>query len=256
MSTLQGKRILIAGASPGGMGGALAALLVEAGAKVVAGDLNAAGLGALSSRLAGGPGAFSTVPFDIAKDEEVAVLVETTTQVLGGLDGLAVTVADLSKATMGNDRTLFDTDPAIWERTLRVNLIGVAQLMRAAIPHIARAGGGSVAVVSSDASHLGMDYMPAYSASKAGLQALVRHTARICGKDKVRCNGLCPGLVMTEGGKVNMPKEALEGPPGSLFGRNGEPEDIARVLAFLLSDESAWITGQTISANGGAAMRD
>jgi len=256
MPSMQGKRILIAGASPGGMGGALAALLVADGAKVVAGDLNAAGLDVLASRLGGGPGAFSTVAFDLAKDEEVAALVDQAVRILGGLDGLAVTVADLSKATMGNDRTLFDTDPAIWERTLRVNLIGVAQLMRAAIPHIAQAGGGSVAVVSSDASHLGMDYMPAYSASKAGLQALVRHTARVCGKDEVRCNGLCPGLVMTEGGMVNMPKEALEGPAGSLFGRNGEPEDIARVLAFLLSDDSAWITGQTISANGGSAMRD
>jgi NAD(P)-dependent dehydrogenase (short-subunit alcohol dehydrogenase family) len=256
MSSLQGKRILIAGASPGGMGGALAALLVDAGAKIVAGDLNVAGLDILASRLSAGPGEFSTVPFDMAKDQEVAALVDQAVRTLGRLDGLAVTVADLSKATIGKDRTLFDTDPAIWERTLRVNLIGVAQLMRLAIPHIARAGGGSVAVVSSDASHLGMDYMPAYSASKAGLQALVRHTARVCGKDKVRCNGLCPGLVMTEGGMVNMPAEALEGPPGSLFGRNGEPEDIARVLAFLLSDESAWITGQTISANGGSAMRD
>jgi NAD(P)-dependent dehydrogenase (short-subunit alcohol dehydrogenase family) len=194
--------------------------------------------------------------FDLADDESIKRLVQRGMDEFGGIDGLAIPAADLSKETMGNDRTLFDTDVKIWERTLRVNLIGHAQLMRTAIPHMVKSGGGSIVVISSGASYMGMDYMPAYSSSKAGLQALVRHVAALCGKDKIRCNGVCPGLIRTEGGLVNMPKDLQEGPARNALKRHGAPDDVARVMAFLLSDESGWITGQTISANGGASFRD
>jgi NAD(P)-dependent dehydrogenase (short-subunit alcohol dehydrogenase family) len=103
---------------------------------------------------------------------------------------------------------------------------------------------------------MGMDLMPAYSASKAGLQALVRHVARLCGKDNIRCNGVYPGLVHTRGGKVNMGPQDLDGASRNLFGRPADPDDIARLMAFLLSDDSSWITGQIIAANGGVSFRE
>jgi NAD(P)-dependent dehydrogenase (short-subunit alcohol dehydrogenase family) len=256
MQSLANKRIIIGGAAPEGMGGALAMRLVNAGARVVAGDVSEANLKELAPTLGGKPGKATTAVFDLADDASIKRFVERSVEEMGGIDGLAIPAADMSKATMGNDHTLFDTDVKIWERTLRVNLIGHSQLMRAAIPHMIKAGGGSVVVISSEASHMGMDYMPAYSASKAGLQALVRHVARLCGKDKVRCNGVYPGLVHTRGGKVNMGKQDLEGASRNLFGRPATPDDVARLMAFLLSDESSWITGQIIAANGGVSFRE
>ena len=253
---LKGKRIVIGGAKPGGMGGALAIRLVEAGAQLVVGDVSEEGLKALASDLQGKAGKAVTMPFDMANDDSIKRLVQRTIDEMGGIDGLAIPAADLSEATLGNDKTVLDTEVHIWERTFRVNVIGHAQLMRAAIPHMIKGGGGSIVVVSSDASHLGMEVMPCYSSSKAALQALVRHVARLCGKDKIRCNGICPGLVMTEGGKVNMSKEDRDGPPRNVLQRHGDPDDIARVMTFLLSDASSWITGQTVSANGGVAFRD
>jgi NAD(P)-dependent dehydrogenase (short-subunit alcohol dehydrogenase family) len=256
MLELSNKRIIVGGTAPEGMGGALAVRLVSAGARVIAGDVSEANLKELAPELSGKPGKATTVVFDIADDDSIKRLVARSMEEMGGIDGLAIAAADMSKATMGNDHTVLDTDVKIWERTLRVNLIGHSQLMRAAIPHMIKGGGGSIVVISSEASHLGMDYMPAYSASKAGLQALVRHVARLCGKDHIRCNGVYPGLVHTRGGKVNMGKQDLEGASRNLFQRPAKPDDVARLMAFLLSDDSAWITGQIIAANGGVSLRE
>jgi 3-oxoacyl-[acyl-carrier protein] reductase len=113
-----------------------------------------------------------------------------------------------------------------------------------------------VAVISSEASFIGMDYVPAYSSSKAALQALVRHAARVCGQYKVRVNGVCPGLVINDRKPMTARKEIIGAEPENPLNRHGRPDDVARVLCFLLSEESGWMTGQTISANGGKFMRD
>ena len=147
-------------------------------------------------------------------------------------------------------------DPKIWERTFRVNVIGHGMLMKIAIPHLIAAGGGSIVVVSSEASFLGLPYVPAYGSSKAALQALVRHTARVVGKDGIRVNGVCPGRVINDRSEVISRQEVVDQPPHNAINRHGHPDDVAKVMAFLLSEESGWITGQTISANGGSDMRD
>jgi NAD(P)-dependent dehydrogenase (short-subunit alcohol dehydrogenase family) len=254
MEDLVGKRVIIGGGATG-MGAATAKRLVSKGAKVIVGDVNAAGLKALEPQLAG-PGTGVPFVFDLAKEEDIEAIVQHCVDQFGGVDGLVIPAADNSKQNMGNDRTVLDMDIRIWERTLRVNLIGHALLMKAAIPHMVKAGGGSIVVISSGASYLGLDYMPAYAASKAGLSALVRHTARLCGKDNIRCNGVNPGLVMTEGGMVNMNDKDRLGPPQNALRRNGQGDDVAKIIAFLLSDDSAWIDGQIISANGGSHMRE
>jgi NAD(P)-dependent dehydrogenase (short-subunit alcohol dehydrogenase family) len=129
--------------------------------------------------------------------------------------------------------------------------------MRTAIPHLVAAGGGSIVVTSSANAHYGYAEHPAYSASKAGLHALVRAVARLSGKQNVRCNGVAPGLVLTEGGKVNLTQEIHDHIVESLpMNRLGEPEDLASALLFFLSDESSWITGQILSVNGGYTFRD
>jgi NAD(P)-dependent dehydrogenase (short-subunit alcohol dehydrogenase family) len=255
MRGVRDKRFIIGGGATG-MGAALAARLIDHGAHVVVGDVNGSALEHLMATLPKDGGRASSIVFDLADATSIGRLAETCVRELGGIDGVAITGADLSRETLGNDRDILHMDTSVWERTLTVNLIGHVHLMRLAIPHMIDAGGGSIVSVSSAAAYFGHPQHPAYAASKAGLHAVVRHVARLCGKDKIRCNAIAPGLVVTDGVKANAPDRveiALKEYPSH---RLGEPGDIASAALFLLSDESEWITGQVLSVNGGYVFRD
>jgi NAD(P)-dependent dehydrogenase (short-subunit alcohol dehydrogenase family) len=256
MRGVKGKRFIVAGGATG-MGAALAKRIVMEGASVVVGDINEPALKASVADLVANGGKAVAVTFDLSDNASIDRLVQRAMAEMGGIDGLAITAADLSAATLGNDRDLLRMDPAIWQRTLQVNLLGHALLMRAVIPHMTASGGGAIVTVSSAAAFYGWADNPAYAASKAGLHALVRHVARLCGKEKIRCNAVAPGLVLTEGAKVNLKQETEEAMVAAMaLSRLGEADDIASTLLFLLSEESSWITGQVWSVNGGFGFRD
>jgi NAD(P)-dependent dehydrogenase (short-subunit alcohol dehydrogenase family) len=255
MRGLSGKRFIIGGGATG-IGAALAVQLVSAGGQVVIGDINEDGLKNLEGRLKGKAGTGLLMKFDLADAASIDQLVRRCLEEFAGVDGLAIPGADLSQSTLGRDFAILEMDAAVWERTLRVNLIGHALLMRSVIPHMQKAG-GSIVTVSSGAACMGSDTMPAYAASKSGLHALVRHIARAYGKDKIRCNGVAPGLVPTESSKANLTPQMIEYSLKNMaLPRVGEPDDLASAMAFLLSDESTWITGQVLSVNGGQLFRD
>lgn len=245
MQDLRGKRVIIGGGATG-IGAALAARLVGRGAHVVIGDINKPGLDALMLRLEG-PGAAIPVAFDLGDDASIDGLVQAGVREFGGVDGLAIAGADLSPATADADRPILEMDSKIWDHVFRVNTIGPAMLMKAAIPHIMKGGGGAIAVVTSGAAVMGSPTWPAYASSKAALGALVRSVALAYGKFAVRCNGVNPGRVV---------KDGVDEAPTNALNRIGRPDDAARVLAFLLSEDSEWITGQIVSANGGASLRE
>ncbi len=257
MQDLADKRIIIGGGATG-MGAALAVRLVKLGAKVIVGDRNAEGLQKLQPELEGQAGKAIPFVFDLSDDASIEAIVRRCVDEFGGIDGLAIPAADTSPATMAADDTVLKMDPAIWERIFRINVIGPGMLMKAAIPHMVKAGGGNIAVVSSGAAYLGMHYVPGYASSKAALNALVRHTARLCGPDKIRVNGIYPGRVVNDR-KPNVPEarpEIVNMPATNALRRHAVPDEAARILCFLLSDESGWMTGQIIAANGGSEMRD
>lgn len=254
MEDLAGKRIIIGGGATG-IGAGLALRLAKSGARLIVGDVNEQGLEALQPELEREAGTAVPMVFDLADDASIERLVQRCVDEFGGIDGVAIPGADTSRATMGADNSIFDMDPKIWERTTRINVIGHGMLMKAAIPHLIRSGGGSIVSVTSSASYLGMKYVPAYASSKAALNALVRHVANICGKDNIRCNAVCPGRVVNDRKEDVARDEVVNVPPTNAFLRFGTPDDVAQILAFLLSDESAWITGQIIST-GGAAFRE
>ena len=252
MRGLKDKRFIIAGGATG-MGAALALRLAAEGAHVLVGDINRAGLEALAAS----NGAIRTEPFDLRDNASIERLVDRAAVDFGGIDGVAITGADLSQETMGADRPVTDFSPEVWEHVLRVNTIGHALVMKAAIPHLKAAGGGSIVSVSSGAAHEGGDWIPAYGASKAALHALIRHVARLAGRHWIRCNGIAPGLVETAGAMGNVSDELRASILASQpLQRLGAAEDMASAMAFLLSDESRWITGQVIAINGGSAFRD
>jgi len=252
MKDLEGKRIIIAGGATG-MGAALARRLAGLGALGVVGDVYQAGLDRLKADLGTG---IVTFRFDLSDDASIAGLVARCVQEFGGIDGLAITGADTTQATLSKDAELLAMDPELWLRTYRINTIGPAMVMKAAIPHMIAGGGGTIVAVGSGSALTGMTRLPAYMASKGALSTVVRHVAMTHGKDGIRCNGVHPGLIFKDdapqSGIVNDRSE----PPTNLLGRHGLADDIARILAFLLSEESGWLTGQIISANGGTRFRE
>ena len=257
MRGLQGKRIIIAGGATG-IGAATAERLGSEGAAVLIGDINLDAAQATAKRVADAGGTALAVEFDLADERSARDLAATAVDQFGGIDGLYNVGADASADVLGRDHDLLTMDPAVWRRTLEVNLIGYALTARAVLPLMLEQGGGTIVNTSSAAAHVGDQMRAAYQTSKAGINALTRHIASRWGTQGIRCNCVSPGVVLTESAlKMALNDEALafakQLMPSPRFGK---PSDLAGVVAFLLSDDAEWINGQVWSINGGALLRE
>ncbi|GAA3613287.1 glucose 1-dehydrogenase [Nonomuraea rosea] len=256
MRGLRHKRIVVCGGATG-IGAATAERLAEEGCRVLVGDINAAGAEETAGRITANGGTAVAAAFDLADEASVRALFERAVAAFGGVDGLFNVGADLSLDTIGRDADLSGMDVAVWRRTLEVNLIGYAHTCRAAIPLLLENGGGAIVNTSSGAAFVGEPLRPAYAASKAGVNALTRHVASRWGKEGVRCNGVSPGMVLSETGLAQMSEKfRAAGLAGTRSTRLGKPSDLAAAAAFLLSDDAAWINGQTWSIDGGGSLHD
>jgi NAD(P)-dependent dehydrogenase (short-subunit alcohol dehydrogenase family) len=150
-----------------------------------------------------------------------------------------------------------------WHDTVAINLTGTMRVCRAAIPLLIQSGGGAVVNVSSVAAFNASPGMASYAASKAGIVALTRALANQYGAQRIRANCVCPGWVRTPMSEAEMSDTArargisVEAAFAEVAGRIalrrvGEPGEIASVIAFLVSDESSFVTGATLVADGGA----
>jgi len=250
LKRLAGKNILVCGGATG-IGAETARRLAGEGARVGVGDCNIDAAQALAEQLsANGEGACAWY-YDQSDEASINALLETASQNFAGLDGLFANAADMG--VLLEDGDILSNEARIWERTLAVNVTGTALLLRAALPHLLQRGGGSLVLTSSSASTIGEAERPAYAVSKAGINALCRHVASKWGKEGIRCNAIAPGLVVTEQLQQNLPQEFLDKLlRSSPSARHGVPADIAAAVAFLMSDDGAWVNGQTWHVNGGA----
>jgi NAD(P)-dependent dehydrogenase (short-subunit alcohol dehydrogenase family) len=255
MRGLKDKTFLIAGGATG-IGAATAKRLAAEGACVAIGDINVAGAAATAERIKESGGRAIAVEFDLADTQSVQDLVDRTIDEFGAIHGLHNVGADLSDHNLGRDTTILDTDMDVWLRTLDVNLLGYVRTIRAVLPHLLAAGGGSIVNTSSGAA-LGSDPQHvAYGASKAAVNHLTRHVAVNWGKHNIRSNGVMPGLVM---GETQERQNDLQLQQAFLvFGKTtrlGRPDDLAAITTFLLSEEAEWITGQVWYIGGGSHLR-
>jgi len=254
MEGLEGKVIVFAGS--GGIAASAAEFLGKGGAAVVVGDIamESAERAVSAATDAGGDG----VPLvtDISSEGDVATLINTAMERYGRIDGLFNVAANIAPDEVAKDTNVVDIDLDAWQRSLDVNLTGYLLTLRHALPHMIAGGGGSVVNTMSGAVYAGMEDKVAYSVSKAGIGALTRHVARRYGKDRIRSNGIAPGMVLTQQTLANLPESyqelILQGTPSY---RHGQPADIGATLAFLMSDLSEWITGQIYCIDGGTTMR-
>ncbi len=252
MRNLQGKSILVCGGATG-IGAATVRRLCDEGARVGIGDLNIETAEALARELRDAGGEAAAWHYDQAEEATINELVAGAVEHFDGLDGLFANVADIGAVMVDGD--ILSNDSALWERTLRVNLVGTAMLLKATLPHLLQRGGGAIVLTSSDAGVVGEPERPAYAASKAGVNSLCRHIASKWGHQGVRCNTVSPGFVLTEQLDANMDQQMKDWMlKGARSPRHGAPQDIAGAVAFLLSDDGEWVNGQVWRVNGGVSF--
>jgi 2-hydroxycyclohexanecarboxyl-CoA dehydrogenase len=152
----------------------------------------------------------------------------------------------------------FDTDERFWRRNVELNYIGVLRVTHAVLPGMIERGRGRVINISSDAARVGNAGEAVYSGAKGAVLSFSKTLAREVARSGITVNVVCPGLTRTPGivavlesAERSMLEELIKGIPA---GRAGEPEDIAAAVVFLASREAGYITGQTLSVNGGLTM--
>lgn len=247
MPDLSGKVAFVtAGAT--GIGFGCAQTIVASGGKVMICARREDTLREAAEKL--GPSA-AWVACDVTDDKSVDDAVEATVRRFGALN-VAVNAAGIGAAG-----PLLQTTTADFERVLATNLTGVFRCTRAEARVMAGAGGGSIVNVSSIAGALTHPWMSAYCTSKAGLDMLTRCAADELGEYGIRVNSVLPGIVNTPlaAALATVPVSREEYLSLMPISRIGEPEDVARLVVFLLSDDSSWITGQQIAVDGGHTIR-
>jgi NAD(P)-dependent dehydrogenase (short-subunit alcohol dehydrogenase family) len=243
--SLRGKRLLITGAATG-IGAALSRLAVERGASVVLVDINDQ-----VEQLAEEVGGHAHVA-DVSKSESAAEIVPKAVEQLGGLDALA------NVAGVHRKGAVADATDEEWDLVMGVNLNAPMYWSRAALPVLVEGGGGAIVNVASIASTHAIPESAAYIASKTGLLGLTRSIACDYGRQGVRCNAVCPGSVETEFIKAYMERNKI--PVDSLLdanflGRMGSTEEVAALCAYLLSDESGFVTAASFAIDGGRSVK-
>jgi NAD(P)-dependent dehydrogenase (short-subunit alcohol dehydrogenase family) len=243
-SDFRNKTILVTGSGTG-MGAATALLLAQRGANVTLLGRNEPTLRNVESAILDAGSKALVVVGDVTDPSVMEHAVATTVETFGALHG-AVNNAGISS----ENHDLHDLPIEVWDTTVATNLSSLFFSMRAELPAIHRSGGGAIVNISSVFADRGMAQRAAYSASKHGIRGLTRSAARDWASRGVRVNELQPGVIQTpmlEG----TPEEVAHIAASIPAGRIGRPEEIARVVAFLLSDESSYVIGAHLAVDGG-----
>jgi NAD(P)-dependent dehydrogenase (short-subunit alcohol dehydrogenase family) len=247
---LKGKVALITGAGMG-MGRECALLFAEEGARVIVADIDAGAAGETAAQAVEARGGQAlAIAGDVALEPDVERMVVEGVRKFGALHVLHNNAGVLWK---DRDRSVLETDEKWWDRVMGINLKSVFWVTKHGIPHLKRAGGGSVIMMGSVSALAGFTRaQDAYTAAKGALISLTRSLAIQFARDNVRCNVIHPGIVDTPlQAPYLTPEIRKEFETGIPLGRIARPREIANVALFLASDESSFMTGAELVVDGG-----
>jgi NAD(P)-dependent dehydrogenase (short-subunit alcohol dehydrogenase family) len=256
MGRLQGKVALVTGAASG-IGAATARLFAREGARVMLADIQDAPGRTVADQIAADGGIARYVHCDVATAEDVAGMVRAAVTAFGRLDIL------VNNAGLGRGGFVTELTEEDWDRVLDVDLKSVYLGCKYAIPEMRKTGGGAIVNTASVAGLRGSARLTAYSAAKAGVINLTRSIAAEAGQYGIRVNCVCPGIIRTPIWRtvIDLPAESQDAvwqrmAARVLLGRVGLPEDVARAILFLASDDAAYITGAALVVDGGLTAAD
>lgn len=250
---LSGRHILVVGGgqmdigepdTPIGNGRAMSVLCAREGAHVAVADRDRVSAHATVAAIDAEHGRAFAITADVTKEADVQTMIGETLQGMSALDGLVLNVG-----IGAGGPWLEVTTAESWDKVFAVNLKSHMLCVKAALPHLA--DGSSIVFISSIAGLTAGSRLPAYDASKAGLSGLCRHVAFEGARRRIRANIVAPGLMDTSIGRLasrGRPNRATTPVP---LGRQGTGWETAYAALFLLSDESAYITGQLLAVDGG-----
>ena len=250
MGRVEGKACVVTGAGSG-IGKAIAERLAEEGGRVLCVDLNGETAANTAEGIRGAGGVAEAVAADVSDPQQVEAFIARCVADCGQIDVL------VNNAGVNIPGVFHEVSDAVIDRTLAVNVKGPMYGSRAAIPHMLRAGGGSIVNISSVNGLVSEPFLAVYSASKGAVVMLTRGIALDYARQGIRCNAICPGWVDTP---INYAHAEMLGGLQKVYdsigsfqpiGRPGEPREIAHLALFLASDEASFITGAIVSADGG-----
>jgi 2-hydroxycyclohexanecarboxyl-CoA dehydrogenase len=246
---LEGRIALVTGGASG-IGAATCRRLAAEGARVAVTDMNAAGAGEIAAEVNGMP-----YELDVRSGDSIRAAVAAVSDELGPVDVL------VNNAGYDEFGFFVNTDEAMWDRVLGVNLRGVIAVTHALLPGMQERRRGRIVNVASEAGRVGSSGSGIYSAAKAGVIGFTKAIARESAKYGVTCNAVAPGPIETP--LLMAAPEAL-GEVGqklvdvmvgsTVLRRLGQPDEVAAAITFLASDDASYVTGQALGVSGGLAM--
>jgi NAD(P)-dependent dehydrogenase (short-subunit alcohol dehydrogenase family) len=241
---LEGKAAVVTGAGQG-IGAAIARLFAAEGARLVLADLRSGSAGEVADEINAGGGEAVFVQADVTSDADCKRMIAAAVERYGSVDIL------VNNAGIAGKGTVTEVTEEFWDRVMAVNLKSIFLASRHAVPHMERAGGGSIVCTASVAGMTGEMGQVAYNTSKHGVIGLVRCMAYDHAAAGIRVNAVCPGAIDTPllSPLTEERRTRLEGL--HMMRRLGRPEEIARAVLYLASDESSFTTGAAHVVDGG-----
>jgi NAD(P)-dependent dehydrogenase (short-subunit alcohol dehydrogenase family) len=253
MGELEGRVAVVTGGA-GGLGSATATVLAQNGAHVVVAGHSQATAEVVAREIRAAGSQAVAAAFDASQESSIVDLIRETIKEFGRIDILHNNAALTAPNVFVQDNLLGDLDAGVFAQILQVNLIGYALTFKHALPYMLAQGSGVVINTSSFDGIRAPLGRPMYGASKAGVDALTRSIATQYGRYGIRAVGVSPGPIITPNARKVIPQEMLDRLARHLLTRDGVPEDLGHLVAFLASDKAGFITGITVQIDGGMSV--
>lgn len=253
MKGLKNKVVIVTGGA-GGIGSAACRRLAEEGARVAIFDMNMQAAEKLATEINKQSGQALAIQCDITQSDKVEQAVQKVEVTFGPIDGL------VNNAGWDIFKPFVKSNPQEWDKLIQINLVGMLNMHFAILKGMVERNSGSIVNIASDAARIGSSGEAVYAACKGGMISFSKTLAREHSRNNIKINVICPGptdtalLADVTEGAAN-PEKLREAFIRAIpLGRLGQPEDLASSIAFFLSDDASFITGQVLSVSGGLTM--